>query len=142
MTNKIFIAGLISVLVFLLSCSSQKLATKEDSGQKVVAEQRELIQDNIKDPEKQAKLLRIVDEVEKESQIFFKFYQEHDKRIAQLNKNFEASRQDFEGLSDDFNNQYEIYLRMLIRKRSEMRELTSKDEWTKIMDRESTFIPE
>jgi len=142
MTNKIFITGLVTVVVFLFSCSSQKLATTDDSGQETVTEQRELIQNNIKDPQKQANLLQIVDDVEKGSIKYFNYYEDHNKKIARLNKDYKTSRQDFERVLNDFNEQYEIYLRMLIRKRSEMRLLTSKDEWTKIMDRESTFIPE
>jgi len=142
MASNIFQTGLITILVFLFSCGSQKLSTKKEGGQKVVTEQRKSIQDNISDPEKQAKLLQIIDDVEKGSTKFFNYYQEHNEIIARLNKDYKASRQDFEAVLNDFNKQYETYLRMLIRKRGEMRLLTSKDEWTKIMDRESTFIPE
>jgi len=141
MRNKMYATGLVTVLVFIFSCGSQKLINKEDSGQKVVAEQRALIKDNINDPDKQMQLLQIVDEIEKELELFFNFYHEHNQRIAQLNKNYTASRQDFEKVIDEFNTLYSNYLRMLIRKRREMRMLTSGDEWTKIMARESTFIP-
>lgn len=142
MTNKILQTGLMALLVLLFSCSSQKLATTDDSGQETVTEQRELIQNNIKDPQKQAKLLQIVDDVEKQSQIFFNYYEKHIKKVTQLNKEYKTSREDFEKVIADFNQQYEVYLRMLIRKRTEMRKLTNKDEWTEIMDRESSFVPE
>ena len=142
MTNKILQSGLITILVILFSCSSQKLATTDDRGQETVTEQRELIQNNIKDPQKQAKLLQIVDDVEKQSLIFFNYYEKHIKKVSQLNKEYKTSREDFEKVIADFNQQYEVYLRMLILKRSDMRELTTKDEWTQIMDRESSFVPE
>ena len=141
MTKKILITGFAASLVFLFSCSSQKLATIEDRGQKVVAEQRELIQNNISDPEKQAKLMQIVDQIEKEAGKFFNYYQEHNKIVARLNKDYKASRQDFDKVINNFNQQYEVYLRMLVRKREEMRLITNPDEWTKIMDRETSFIP-
>ena len=140
MTKKILITGFAASLVFLFSCSSQKLATIEDRGQKVVAEQRELIQNNISDPEKQAKLMQIVDQIEKEAGKFFNYYQEHNKIVARLNKDYKASRQDFDKVINNFNQQYEVYLRMLVRKREEMRLISSPDEWTKIMDRETSFI--
>lgn len=142
MDRLILTAGSLLVLVFMFACGSQKLATTDDSGQETVTEQRELIQNNIKDPQKQAKLLQIVDEVGQESEKFFIYYQKHNKKTARLNKDYKASRKDFEKVIADFNQQYEAYLRMLILKRSDMRELTTKDEWTQIMDRESTFIPE
>ena len=138
MKYKLFIAG----LMLLLSCTSQNLATKEDEGQKVIGELRELIKTEIKDPERQAQILQIVDGVEIEAQKFFKFYQEHDNRITRLNTNYETSREDLEKVIDEFNEKYDAYLKMLIRKRSEMRQLTSIEEWETIMDRESTFIPE
>ena len=141
MTKKILITGFAASLVFLFSCSSQKLATREDRGQKVVAEQRELIQNNISDPERQAKLMQIVDQIEKEAGKFFNYYQEHNKIVARLNKDYKASRQDFDRVINNFNQQYEVYLRMLVRKREEMRLITNPDEWTKIMDRETSFIP-
>ena len=141
MTKKILITGFAASLVFLFSCSSQKLATREDRGQKVVAEQRELIQNNISDPERQAKLMQIVDQIEKEAGKFFNYYQEHNKIVARLNKDYKASRQDFDKVINNFNQQYEVYLRMLVRKREEMRLMTSPDEWTKIMDRETSIIP-
>ena len=138
MKYKLFIVG----LMLLLSCSNQNLTTKEDKGQTVIVELRELIKTEIKDPKRQAQILQIIDGVEIESQKFFKFYQEHDNRIARLNSNYETSREDLEKVINEFNKKYDAYLKMLIRKRGEMRQLTSRDEWVIIMDRESTFIPE
>ena len=138
MKYKLFIVG----LMLLLSCSNQNLTTKEDKGQTVIVELRELIKTEIKDPKRQAQILQIIDGVEIESQKFFKFYQDHDKKISQLHIAYETSRDDFEKVIDEFNKKYDAYLKMLIRKRSEMRQLTSIEEWEIIMDRESTFIPE
>ena len=138
MKYKLCIAG----LILLLSCSNQNLLTKEDKGHKEIVELRELIKTEIKDSDRQVKILQTIDEVEIESQKFFKFYQEHDNRIARLNSNYETSREDLEKVINEFNKKYDAYLKMLIRKRGEMRQLTSRDEWVIIMDRESTFIPE
>jgi thiamine biosynthesis lipoprotein ApbE len=140
MRNKIFHSLVIASIMILMSCSSQKLASTEDGERSAVAEQKELIRKNIKDPQKQADLLQIVGEIEKQSQEFFNFYKEHKKIIVQLNKNYQTSRQDFDQAFAGFNEQYENYLQMLISKRNEMRLLTSAQEWTKIMDREISFI--
>jgi len=132
----------IAVLMLIFSCSNQNLATKEDSGHKVIIELQELVHDEIKDPERQTKILQIIDSLENESQKFFKFYQKHDNKITQLNSTYETSRRDLEKVNDEFNKKYDTYLKMLIQKRTEMRQLTNREEWKKIMDRESTFLPE
>ena len=138
MKYKLFITG----LMLLLSCGNQNLLTKEDKGHKVIVELRELIKTEIKDSDRLVKILQIIDMVEIESQTFFKFYQEHDNRIARINSNYETSCEDLEKVINEFNKKYDAYLKMLIRKRGEMRQFTSRDEWVIIMDRESTFIPE
>ena len=129
-------------LIFLFACSSQKRATVDDRGQEVVEEQRELIQKNVQNSDKQVQLLQILDEIEQESQDFFKYYGEYNRKIVRLNQNYNSSRQEFDQGIGDFNQQYERYLRMLIKKRFEMRKLTTRDEWAQIMDRKSSFIPQ
>ena len=139
---KIHLLIILVITLLFFSCGSQKLSKVDESGRKVIAEQKKLIQANINDPEKKTKLLQIIGEIDNESKEFYKYYLEHNNKIAQLNITFETSRQDFEKVIDDFNKRYEIYLRMLIRRRNEMRLLTSNDEWIKIMKREYSFIPE
>jgi len=142
MKKNIFLIGLTMLITFLVACGGQKRASFEDSGAGVIAEQRRLIQKNINDPGKQTKLLRIVTEVEKQSNDFFRVYETYNKNIVRLNKEFKTSRQEFEKLNDEFNRQNENYLRMLVEKRGEMKALATKDEWINIMARESSFIPE
>jgi len=139
---KIHLLIILVITLLFFSCGSQKLSKVDESGRKVIAEQKKLIQANINDPEKKTKLLQIIGEIDNESKEFYKYYLEHNNKIAQLNITFETSRQDFEKVIDDFNKRYEIYLRMLIRRRNDMRLLTSNDEWIKIMEREYSFIPE
>jgi len=142
MNKNIFLTVLLASILFLFACGGKNLATTEDDGQEVIAEQKELIQKNIKDPGTRARLLQMTSEIEKQSRKFFHFYKEHNEKVARLNKIYTASRQDFEKLNDEFNRQYEDYLRVLVGKRSQMRLLTSEDEWRSIMDRSSSFIPE
>jgi len=142
MKKNIFINGLTILMMFLVACGNQKRASMEDSGAGVISEQRRLIQKNITDPDRQTKLLRIVTEIEKQSNDFFRMYENHNKEVVRLNKDFNTSRQEFEKLNDEFNRQYENYLRMLVKKRGEMKALATMDEWTNIMARESSFIPE
>ena len=142
MKKTIFINGLTILMMFLVACGNQKRASVEDSGAGVISEQRRLIQKNITDPDRQIKLLRIVTVIEKESNDFFRMYENHNKEVVRLNKDLNTSRQEFEKLNVDFNRQYENYLRMLVEKRGEMKALATMDEWTNIMARESSFIPE
>lgn len=142
MMNKIFHIGVISGLLLLTACSNRELSTVDGKGQQVVEEQTELIREHIKDPEKQKRLLQIVSEIEQESNRFFSFYQDHNLKLSKVNRKYSAKRQDFEILFDDFNQKYISYLRTLLTKRSEMRNLITGDEWSHIMDRKSSFIPE
>ena len=142
MTNKTLHLWMITGLVFLYACSSQDLAVIDDRGQEALDEQKELIRDHIQDPEKQKQLLQVVSEIEQESIEFFNYYQDHNRKLTKLNRNYASTLPDFEQMFADFNRNYDAYLRMLIHKRAEMQKLTSRDEWSNIMDRKSSYIPE
>ena len=141
MVSHLFSAGLLLILLFLSGCGGQKVSTSEDSGQNVVAEQKELIREHITDSEKQSKLLKIVDEIEIESGKFFTYYETHIEKVSELSLKHQASRDEFQQLIDDYNRHYEKYLLLLVNKREEMRLLTSEEDWKKIMDRETSFVP-
>jgi hypothetical protein len=132
---------LLIVILFINSCSSQKLSKVDAKEIRAVSELKEQINKYITADEKRASLLKIADEIEQETRSFFTFYQEHNQRLSQVNTNYKATRQDFDKLIDEFNGKYENYLRMLLLKRGNMRELTNDDEWKKIMEREYSFIP-
>jgi len=142
MANKILHLLVISGLVFLYACSSRDLAMVDDRGQEALAEQKELIRTHIQDPDKQKKLLQVVSGIEQESIGFFNYYQDHNRQLTEHNRKVASAIPDFERLFSDFNRKYDAYLRMLIQKRAEMQKLTSRDEWSRIMARKSSFIPE
>jgi hypothetical protein len=56
----VFIVG----LLLFLSCGNQNLVTKDDKGHKVIVELREIVKTEIKDSDRQKKILQIIDEVE------------------------------------------------------------------------------
>lgn len=141
MVSHFFSSGLVLILLFLSGCGGQKVSTVEDEGKNAITEQKDLIREHIADAEKQAKLLKVIDEVNIESGIYFAFYERHIEKVAGLAKNHHATREEFQTVLDDFNMHYERYLLMLVRKREEMRLLTTEEEWTKIMNRETSFIP-
>jgi hypothetical protein len=60
MKYKVFIVG----LLLFLSCGNQNLVTKDDKGHKVIVELREIVKTEIKDSDRQKKILQIIDEVE------------------------------------------------------------------------------
>jgi hypothetical protein len=136
------ITSVMLLMMYLFGCGSKNNVIKEDQGLGVLSEQRRLIVENIQDPDTRNKLLTIVDDIEVEVNKFFEYYEEHNKKIASLNKDYKSTRRDFEESMAEFNGAYEKYLRMLVDKRGGMMMLTSKEEWALIMDRESTFIPE
>jgi SMC interacting uncharacterized protein involved in chromosome segregation len=135
------IIGTLFILIILTTCSSQKLSNINEQELKVISELRDKINEHIRDQEKRSALLKIADEIEHETRSFYSFYQEHNKKLTRINNNYNATRQDFEVLVNEFNGAYENYLNTLIQKRTWMREFTSDDEWKKIMDRDYSFIP-
>ena len=135
------IIGILLILISLATCSSQKLSKVDAKEIQAISELRQKINKNITDPDRKSVLLKITTEIEQKTRSFYSFYQEHNKNLTRVNKNYNATRQDFEVLSNEFNVKYENYLNTLIQKRSRMREFTSDDEWGKIMDREYSFIP-
>lgn len=134
-------AGFLLFLLLFIGCGGQKVSTVDNRGETAIAEQRELIAEHIKDPKKQAKLMRVVDEVENESRLFFAYYKDHIIKVKELSSIRDASRDDFNKMALGFNTKYEGYLKMLVAKREEMRILTNEDEWKNIMNRETAFIP-
>ena len=132
---------LILVLVFLLSCSSKKMVETKDDSSEVAISQQKLIEKNIKDPSKKAELLQIVHEIDIEAANFFQGYKEKRSDISKLFKNQDISREIVESKLNEINDHYKAYLLFLSKKRSEMRSITSRDEWTKIMAGKKAYIP-
>ena len=133
--------SIISVLIFLLSCSSQKMVESKDDISNLVETQQKLIKDNIKDSAIQTELLQIVIDLDKEANKFAQYYAEHRKIATQLIRTQQISRQEIESELTNINNHYETFLKILIQKRKEIRSLTSEDEWIKIMAWDNTYIP-
>jgi hypothetical protein len=132
---------LVILLLFQFSCSSKKAVKTEDGFDDLMATQRELINDNIADQEKRANLISILEKVDKESKRFFEFDAQQKKTMIGLIKNYNTSHQDFESEMTRTDQKLENYFNFIIKKRREMRSLCTKDEWVKIMDRKTAFIP-
>ena len=141
MKNILGKAGTLGIIFIFAACSGQKLSNVNENEIKVLSELRENIKKHINDDENRKALLKITDEIEQETQKFFSFYQKHNQKLAEVNRNYKATQDDFDLITNTFNTNYENYLKTLIRKRSEMRELTSTEDWKKIMEREYSFIP-
>ena len=135
------IIGTLFILILATTCSSKKLSDIGAGEVHAISELREKINKNILDNERKSALLKITAEIEKETQSFFSFYQNHNQKLTRINSDYSATRQDFAVIINAFNTNYENYIKMLVIKRSEMRELTTADEWKKIMDRKYSFIP-
>lgn len=133
--------SIISFLIFLLSCSSQKMVESKDDISDLVETHQKLIQNNIKDPAIQTELLQIVNDLDNEANKFAQYYAEHRKIATQLIRTQQITRQEIESELTDINNHYETFLKILLQKRKEMRSLTSEEEWINIMAWENTYIP-
>lgn len=140
MRNLSFLAGL-TILAILFGCAGQKADSQEDDGKKALAKQKEMIQKHITDPEKQLKLLKIIDEFDIESAKFYSYYEKHINTFEELTANRKTSKEEFQQTIDEFNVQYENYLKTMVNKREEMRLLTNEDEWKKIMALKVSYLP-
>ena len=104
--------SIISFLIFLLSCSSQKMVESKDDISDLVETQQKLIQDNIKDTARQTELMQIVIDLDKEVNIFAQYYAEHRKIATQLIRTHQISRQEIVSELADINNHYEAFLKI------------------------------
>ncbi len=135
------ITGILFLILSVMTCSGQKLSNVNEQEIKVVTELQDKIKKLVPDQERKNALLKITAQIEQETRSFYSFYQEHNKKLSRVNKNYNTTRQDFEVIINEFNDKYENYLNTLIQKRSRMKEFTTDEEWEKIMDREYSFIP-
>lgn len=126
--------------IFLPSCSG---TTKLDrsSGKDPLQEQKTLIEKHIVNPEKKEKLLAIVDEMGTAMEKFYIAYHRYYEGIHKLQMDYNATKDQFEKVFAAFNPEYEKMLRTSVAKRSELKKLTTEEEWNLISARTISFIP-
>jgi len=132
MMNRILQTGMIIFLILLFACSSQKLTAVDDRGHGVIDEQRELIKKNVQNSDKKVQLLQILDEIEQASQDFFKYYSKHNRKIVQLNQNYNSSRQDFESVIESLLQERKKLQKEVFDGRLKMVQQFQQNEWQQV----------
>ena len=97
-----------------------------------VAEQRELIEKHVADPEKKKQALAVVDVAEAQVGEFKQWHEHHQRRLARLATDYDSTRADFQAAADRFNRHYGRFVRVLLELRMELRDLTTDREWQAI----------
>lgn len=139
--NKNYIGSFLIILLFVQFACSKKSVKTEAGFDDLMANQRELINDNIADNDTKAKLISIIEEVDKASKKFFEFDTQQKKKMTGLIKDYKTSREEFESEINKTDQRLDSYFNLLVTKRREMRSLCKKDEWVKIMNRKTAYIP-
>ena len=136
MLNKLCFGCLILLIGMMLACHKGDKASKSDKTmlQEKTEEAKAVVMENVKDPEKQKQVMKLIDE---NSKAIMKF---HDDRMAaqkkawKLNFAYDASEADFKKLMSTFNKDYEELLTTLIANRNSMRDLMTDVEWNEVND--------
>ena len=139
--NKNYIGSFLIILLFVQFACSKKSVKTEAGFDDLMANQRELINDNIADNDTKAKLISIIEEVDKASKKFFEFDTQQKKKMTGLIKDYKTSREEFESEINKTDQRLDSYFNLLVTKRREMRSLCKKDEWVKIKNRKTAYIP-
>ena len=139
--NKNYIGSFLIILLFVQFACSKKSVKTEAGFDDLMANQRELINDNIADNDTKAKLISIIVKVDKASKKFFEFDTQQKKKMTGLIKDYKTSREEFESEINKTDQRLDSYFNLLVTKRREMRSLCKKDEWVKIMNRKTAYIP-
>ena len=127
---------MLALAVVVAGCAGQS-GSPEQSEDPVartatVAEQRELIEKHIADPEKKKQALAVVDVAEAQVGEFTQWHKQHQRRLARLAADYDSTRADFQAAADRFNRHYGRFVRVLLELRMELRDLTTDREWQAI----------
>ena len=141
--GNLFLVINILILLILTVGGCSKKSTSDEAGDaepSPVDQERALIEENITDPDKRAKLndiLNNADDILREfSQERSRFQQELKLRVS----NYNVTKAEIKDLIKDFNIKYENFYKSMISHRMDLIDLTTPQEWKKISDIEKTTL--
>jgi len=127
-------------IVCIASCSSEPTKNREEKLQANVTDLRDTLRNTVKDTEKLAQMLALVDQNTVELHAGIKEYEKLRKEDALLNTNYNASRDEFKQLGDRIQYVRQEFWTRLIKVRMALAQLATGDEWKKITSRDLTIL--
>jgi len=130
---------LLSVLI--VACSGGEKTVKLENPVVIerTKELRKVVRENITDDEKQASLLKLIDEAAVRGEKFSWYYEGYQEAVKELSADYEADENQFKELLDPYNKQFEEFILAMVVNRAAMRDLVTDEEWDRLEEHISFF---
>ena len=125
----------ILIAAALSGCSKAKKGGESYIGEKVVTKQHELLEKHISDPEKQVLLFAILEDIQTTFEEFdVETYRPWVEKRTSLFRSYGTSDNEFDKLGVEYDDNFSVLFESILKKRAEMKALTTPKEWKKISD--------
>src|SRR6185295_12062658 len=126
------VAGtLMLVLTALTACSSKHLTAEQREQAEVQAYEAQ-IRKVVADPTRADRLVALTNEFQQQAEKNVAIFREYRAKVAALNSNYDATREQFQALLDQQDAHRELWARKVTGLREQMVALTSDLEWEKL----------
>ena len=138
--KRVSVVVCLAVFVGALSASTTGCIRKKKTepsygpGHEWVTDMRDRIQKQVDDPEKVTGLLAVVDQIELTLIDMDNGVQDYYATLRKLDRDYNASRADFEKTIDDFNTKRQEYFEKMLDHTMTMRSIAGREYWKKLSD--------
>jgi hypothetical protein len=138
------VIGMLLVLaIFLSSMSLVGCRGKTEStygpGAAWIDDMRGRIEDKIEDPRKTTELLVVVDNIELIIVELNDYLLNYYNKLESLDSDYNATREDFQVLFDDFSSKRDEMMTKLLKKMFEMKRIAGREDWVHLADIDKTL---
>jgi len=126
-------------LILLMNGCAHQPVSKEESRQRVLEEMRIYIR-KIPDPNRVEQLLVLVDALQQDLAELNRTVRKFRSDMRMLNANYDATRDDFDEILDDYNTTRKGKQREILTSYLKMKELTTPDEWKNLAKSEEKAL--
>lgn len=138
--RQVGLAMLLVVLsISLTGCWTKNKEAAYGAGNEWINDMREQIQSDIEDPDKVAALLVVVDKIEVTLVELDRDVKEYYATLAKLDRNYNTTREEYQGALDQFNATRHGYFENLLSNMFEMKRITGREDWQKLADIDKTL---
>ena len=123
--------ALMLVLAALTGCSSKHPTAEQQVRGEVQAYEAQ-IRNLVADPVRADQLVALTKEFQQEAAASVAIFRDYRAKMAALNSNYEATREQFEALLNEQNGHREVWTKKLTALREQMTALTTDSEWEEL----------
>jgi septal ring factor EnvC (AmiA/AmiB activator) len=135
-----FFAAVLLLLLLLTACAHRQDAKDSRPGKHAMEEMRVLIRETIQDSDRAALLLALVEKTENQINQLGLAFRSFQKDMQALNKNYDATVEDFETLLADFNPRRKKLQQEILASVFMMKALTRPEEWKILSEQETKTL--